>query len=314
MKEINKIIYCMHCLKINSFVQSYLGSNDKLNPLFENRNGGEISAASLFLDSGTTNGHSTSRVPESLNEPLSGLSSDFRGTDGSTVASQLGSSKMIGENLIRSQSAAPSLDGRLSVGPPPGLENRETPVVSNLAPRDSYLESDRSHLQQLGQRRSASTGVIGESSPSPALQALGLTSFDDSTSGAVRPAAKTLMDLIQEDFPPESPDVMYQNDYPGGNVYFDRPRTASPLSPQNQDQLYKSQDDFMRRNGGDGLTESLDRFRISQRQTYGSMVSVVAGWNNFKCTPYKLLNNRHSIFKKKILRNRLLEKDRNILQ
>lgn len=221
---------------------------------------------------------------------------------------------MIGESLIRSQSATPYLDGRLSVGPPPGLENSETPVVSNLASsRDSYLESDRSRLQQLGQRRSASTGVIGESSPSPALYTHSLESFDDSTSGAVRPAAKTLMDLIQEDFTPESsPDVTYQNDFPRGDVYFDRPRTASPLSSQNQNQFYTTQKDFMRRNVGHDLTESLDRFHISQRQTYGSMVSV------FICLLEQLnvhptsFSTTYSI--EKTPRNQLLEKDRNISQ
>ena len=121
----------------------------------------------------------------------------------------------IGENLIRSRSAAPSFDGGFSMEPPPGLSRRETPLASNRSTtstigNDSYLESsmDRSHILQLGQRRPASTGVIGgnqSSSSSAVLHSLGLGGSGGGGSGAVRPAAKTLMDLIQEDFPPESP-------------------------------------------------------------------------------------------------------------
>jgi hypothetical protein len=151
----------------------------------------------------------------------------------------------IGENLVRSQSATPSFDGGLSMGPPPGLARRETPLVSNRSsrgpaaalPTDSYLEPsvDRSHILQLGQRRPASTGVIGESqsSSSTVLSSLGLGTGN----GAVRPAAKTLMDLIQEDFPPESPGLdtgeFYGSDFQRESGYaLDRPRTTSPLSSQ----------------------------------------------------------------------------------
>jgi pumilio RNA-binding family len=74
--------------------------------------------------------------------------------------------------LVRSQSAAPSLHSA-PLGPPPGL-----------ALRSSQPDSFATHL---GLRRPASAGGV---------------SFGGG-GGAVRPAAKTLMDLIQEDIPPE---------------------------------------------------------------------------------------------------------------
>jgi hypothetical protein len=92
---------------------------------------------------------------------------------------------------------------------------------------------DRSHILQLGQRRPASTGVIGgiQSSSSAVLHSLGLGG-----NGAVRPAAKTLMDLIQEDFPPESPldaGDLYGTDFQRDQAFaMERPRTTSPLSSQ----------------------------------------------------------------------------------
>jgi pumilio RNA-binding family len=77
-----------------------------------------------------------------------------------------------GAGLQRSQSAAPSLRS-LSVGPPPGLPLQHS----------SQSDSFGTHL---GIRRPAS-----------------VASNVFFGSGPVRPAAKTLMDLIQEDIPPE---------------------------------------------------------------------------------------------------------------
>lgn len=233
-------------------LQSYLGNgangHDTVNPLFESQNGEDVVTDAMFIESKSSNRYSM--VPESLNA-TSRLSSDIRRGESATNPQDR---KIIGERMIRPQSATPSLDERLSVAPPPGLENRGgTPVTSNVAPHDTYLESDRSHLRQLGQRRPASTGVIGErNSPSATLHSLGLPS----TSGAVRPAAKTLMALIQEDFSPETPDL-YQDE-----VYFDRQESASPLTP-NPDRFYAAKE---RSVGRESLTESLDRLQISQAQ------------------------------------------------
>ena len=180
--------------------------------------------------------------------------------------------KAIGDNLIRSHSAAPSLDGRLSVGPPPGLANSDTPLASN---RSDYLQPalSSSRIRQLGQRRPASTGIIGDSGgPSSAvLSSLGL---GGSSNGAVRPAAKTLMDLIQEDFPPESP--LYNDPYTpntpreSNNIYLERPRTTSPLSQQSREQFFYSSNADR---GGGGLTEALDRLQI-QGDPYNRKVSL----------------------------------------
>jgi hypothetical protein len=227
--------------------------NDDLNGLFESRNGGSV--RSLFLDSEAANGRSS--VPASMDQALSGLSPDF----GSRVGSL--DQHSIGENITRSRSAAPSLNGGLSLGPPPGLENRQTPLASNTnTSDDSYLDSDRSHLFHLGQRRPASTGVMGTS--------------QNSYGAAVRPSAKTLMDLIQEDFPPESSvDVIQHDHLRGGDTYLERPRTTPPMSQQTRGQLYGHPADAFVNEGRDGLAEPSDRFQTSQWNPYGSRVSFL---------------------------------------
>ena len=268
------------------FLQSYLGSGlsdgSQLNNLFENGNG-DVSN-SLFLDSG--NGRGESGVSTSFEATPPGFSSNIFSSaadsnsvssslhrqqfDGRNTNSYLGSSldrKSIGDNIVRSHSAAPSFDGRLSLGPPPGLGvgNRETPLTSNRSINsDSYLEStvDSSHIVQLQQRRPASTGVIGgyQNSSSAVLDSLGLGTRKTNNGGAVRPSAKTLMDLIQEDFPPESPvdGDIYANGYPTTgsreDSFLERPRTTSPLSQsvmRDSSYLYRNQDDpgMMRENG-----------------------------------------------------------------
>jgi hypothetical protein len=105
--------------------------------------------------------------------------------------------------------------------------------------------------------------VIGgqQNSSSAVLNSLGL----GTGSGAVRPAAKTLMDLIQEDFPPESPvdaGDLYCSEFQQGSSYsMERPRTTSPLSSQNHSIrrsdhfLYPGQDD-------NDLLDSLGRLRM----------------------------------------------------
>jgi hypothetical protein len=254
----------LSCCNLQSHTGAGMVRNDDLNGMFESRNGG--TARSLFLDYEATKGRSS--VPASMDQALSGLSPHF----GSRVGSL--DQHSIGENIIRSRSAAPSLDGGFSLGPPPGLESSQTPLASNAA-HDSYLDSDRSHLFHLGQRRPASTGMMGASqnSSSSVLQTLGLGSVNG---GAVRPAAKTLMDLIQEDCLPESPVDVIQHNYPrGGDTYFERPRTTPSMSQQTRGQFDAHPADAFENDGRDGLAEPSDRFQTSQWNPYGSRVSFL---------------------------------------
>lgn len=150
--------------------------------------------------------------------------------------------RLIGETMVRSHSAAPSLDTRLSMDPPLGFMSNETPQVSNRTDRESYLGPavDGLSILHLGQRRPASTGVIGASQnpSSSVLTSLGLA---PNNPGAVRPSAKSLMDLIQEDFPPDSPldQRGYDSQYSGRNDFMlERPRTTSPQSQSARAFLY----------------------------------------------------------------------------
>jgi pumilio RNA-binding family len=158
--------------------------------------------------------------------------------------------QMIGETLIRPHSATPIFDSRLSVGLPPGFVSRqETPphsnqssvtIRSNVYVEDQY--ADRSQIFQLGQRRPASTGVIGDSQSSSSSIALNSLGLGTTISGkAARPTAKTLMDLIQEDLPRETLPIesgsLYDDSIPifhqkSTSRALERPRTTSPLSSQ----------------------------------------------------------------------------------
>eukprot|EP00980_Cylindrotheca_fusiformis_P029583 scaffold23539_cov137-Cylindrotheca_fusiformis.AAC.8 len=233
----------------DSFIGSRMARGDDFDRLFDDRGG---SARSLFLDAEAAKGRGRSTMDRSL----SGLSPDFSSRGGSL------DQFYIGESITRSRSAAPSFDGGMTLGPPPGLENRQTPLASNLS-RDSYLDRDQSRLFHLGQRRPASTGVIGSES-------LGLGSTNG---GAVRPAAKTLMDLIQEDFPPELNLGSFQSDYPR-ETYMERTRPSSPMPPQLRLQPTTPSEGAMGSSRNDDLSRSFDRFRISQMNEYGNMVSL----------------------------------------
>lgn len=185
----------------------------------------------------------------------------------------------IGETLVRPHSATPSFDSRMSVGLPPGFASRqETPPHSNQSGTaigsNTYLDDpyvDRSQILQLGQRRPASTGVIGDNqslSSSTVLNSLGLGT---GISGkAVRPAAKTLMDLIQEDYPRENHSIDTGTLYDGLTPAYqrhhsshplERPRTTSPLSSQYMRGEYEYHDDH---GGRDlrGIQRSVDPSRI----------------------------------------------------
>ncbi len=181
----------------------------------------------------------------------------------------------IGETLVRPRSANPSFDNNNSIGIPPGFTSRqETPPHSNQSGAvigskiyfdDPYV--DRSQILQLGQRRPASTGVIGDNqSSSSVLNSLGLGT--GSSSKAVRPAAKTLMDLIQEDYPPENNTIDSRALYDSSTPIFqqshlasrplERPRTTSPLSSQHHMRGgYDYHDDRFGRGPG-GIQRSMD--------------------------------------------------------
>jgi len=189
-----------------------------------------------------------------------------------------------GQHIPRSQSAAPLLlRESKSLGPPPGYG-------MNM----SNANGDQSHMNA-GLQRSASTGVIGghQSSSSSVLRSLGLDS-DGSDLGAVRPAPKTLMDLIQEDFP-SSPSPMYnpeqQDDsYPDEYSSHSRPRTASPPSHYNrvdnrryeleqQERMNRMENERYRMEQQERaaygqhdalgeITHSMDRMRVNARDGY----------------------------------------------
>eukprot|EP00543_Licmophora_paradoxa_P007645 CAMPEP_0202456796 /NCGR_PEP_ID=MMETSP1360-20130828/13967_1 /ASSEMBLY_ACC=CAM_ASM_000848 /TAXON_ID=515479 /ORGANISM="Licmophora paradoxa, Strain CCMP2313" /LENGTH=969 /DNA_ID=CAMNT_0049076711 /DNA_START=77 /DNA_END=2986 /DNA_ORIENTATION=+ len=153
--------------------------------------------------------------------------------------------------MERSRSAAPQIN------PPPGMENHNT-----------AYELDRTVL---GERRSASAGVLGgdNETSSSVFASLGLdpeSSHRSRIGSAVRPAPKTLMDLIQEDTPNDTPSSLAYN---GNGLirpstaapylesremgYFGRSKTASPTLPFND--LYESRirGDHQRIDGAPGL-------------------------------------------------------------
>lgn len=186
-----------------------------------------------------------------------------------------------GQQIPRSQSAAPLLlRESKSLGPPPGYDMNRFSV-----------SDEHSHLNE-GIQRSASTGVIGgrQKTSSSVLRSLGLDS-GESDSGAVRPAAKTLMDLIQEDFP-ASPSPVYKTELQDGSYrmeYQPRPRTASPPSQYDrtdnrhyvmeqparmsrvESERYRMGQDHAAYEHQDAIgevTHSMDRMRVSARDGY----------------------------------------------
>jgi len=138
--------------------------------------------------------------------------------------------RRIDENIVRSRSAAPSLLSRNSLGPPPGLGmngNNE-----DISPSLFGSTPTRSHIMEIGQRRSASTGVLGDPEHYSSLSSFGIESSAERCT--VRPAPKTLMDLIQEDIPHDYPHSRPQTAAPylereaASYGYSHRPRSISP--------------------------------------------------------------------------------------
>lgn len=171
------------------------------------------------------------------------------------------------QHMPRSHSAAPLLRESKSLGPPPGY------AMNGMNPNIQM---------NVGMQRSSSTGVIGaqQKSSSSVLHSLGLDS-DGSELGAVKPAPKTLMDLIQEDFP-TSPSPVYNEEQDGSyrSEYssHSRPRTASPPSQYNRadnrsyefEQQQQQQRVARMEDGRYGM-EQHERVTYSQRDTVGDM-------------------------------------------
>ena len=188
--------------------------------------------------------------------------------------------------MPRSQSAAPTLRETKSLGPPPGYDMNRT-------------NANGVHNMNAGLQRSASTGVIGgrQKNSSSVLRSLGLDSEgEEADLGAVRPAPKTLMDLIQEDFP-TSPSPMYSAQQQE-DAYRERPRTASPPSHYNragnshyemeqQERLAqrsnsrygmenREQVRYSQRDEISNFTHSMDRMRVNTREAYAVSIALNA--------------------------------------
>jgi hypothetical protein len=199
-------------------------------------------------------------------------------------------------SMSRSHSAAPSFlqQGR-GVGPPPGLSGDRGNGMGGHHSRDMGAHNTIDHYgltrQQAGLRRPASAGLINEEhDTSTVLASLGLES-SISGAGAVRPAPKTLMDLIKEDTPPP-PRNGQTNDFANYNAaglgitrsqtagpsfyddrsgYGDRARTASPLSSHldsldrfDRNDNFKQRPEPMRYQSEQmgGLTQQMDHMQV----------------------------------------------------
>jgi hypothetical protein len=217
----------------------------------ENNNQGRSTAPGLYA--------------EAFDEPLFHVSASERVDDHQSLLFE-------STDLRRSQSAAPTLVGSGNLGPPPGLG------MSRRSGESFVNDAIENSSTAMGLRRAASTGVIGRQTTSPVMmRSLGLESDDGI---AVRPAPKTLMDLIQEDFP-DSPSPLYIAEKPGESYspypsdYGSRPRSSSPpqynrmeharcgYGPEHQDRVSYSQRDSL-----SGITRSMDRLQVNAREDY----------------------------------------------
>lgn len=198
-----------------------------------------------------------------------------------TTASDLSLSPPVDRQFLgefRSQSAAPSLQ---SLGPPPGLAKSDRVRTQNTF-SDSYLGSDESNMFLSGQRRAATNGVLGNRTHKSAH-----VRFGPVDTGAVRPAAKTLMDLIKEDADDQPPNRGgYHDDYHPRNGDFreDRQQLRSQMYnryPDEDDRYLKNdgrypeaQNDNVS-NGPDNFEDPMDHLSMRQggpRSGYETMV------------------------------------------
>ena len=145
-------------------------------------------------------------------------------------------------HFVRSRSAAPSfLNDTSRVGPPPGLSpaggSGGGSHLLEMNSRDQYGGGDS--YSQIGMRRATSAGpsLSDRDSSSSVLASLGLMS-NDGRGGAVRPAPKTLMDLIKEDSPPP---YNHKEPFPSYNTT-NMDRLAAPPRPQAAGPFYDRSD------------------------------------------------------------------------
>mmetsp|Transcript_10140 Transcript_10140/g.14882 ORF Transcript_10140/g.14882 Transcript_10140/m.14882 type:complete len:822 (-) Transcript_10140:1595-4060(-) len=152
-----------------------------------------------------------------------------------------------GSAIVRPQSAAPEFSSHNSVRAPPGMGGADLPSdhTSLNAAGDSSghhgsllfdTSTNRDSIMKAGMRRPASTGIIGQqnltASSSSVMESLGLIPTSTpagslrTVGGAVRQGPKTLMDLIQEDFP-KTPSPQYTDNNHAAAV-------RSPSSSQQQ--------------------------------------------------------------------------------
>jgi hypothetical protein len=149
--------------------------------------------------------------------------------------------------FMRSRSAAPSfLQETSRLAPPPGLGHGGLNTLRDINPsRDSHV--------QAGMRRSTSAGpAISDHETSSSV--LGSLGFGVGSNGgdAVRPAAKTLMDLIKEDSPPPIPSYHHhQSDTISASSY----ETPNKLDGHTLSRSHSS-NHYYERNDNSGFAES----------------------------------------------------------
>ena len=195
------------------------------------------SLSDALLSSGLSGGQSTSRATAARSTSL-GFGHDVDQHSHSDTKPYTDES-----HFVRSRSAAPSfLNDTSRVGPPPGLSptggsSRGTGHLLEMNSGDQYGGGDP--YSQIGMRRATSAGpsLSDRDSSSSVLASLGLVS-NDGGGGAVRPAPKTLMDLIKEDSPPP---YNHKEPFPGYNTN-NMDHLAPPTRPQPEGTFYDRRD------------------------------------------------------------------------
>jgi len=297
----------------NTGVESALGSGFLPDPNELHSGGTEISHYQQYQHHHQTNHPATLGFARNHHISSSPLISNAKFLNrGGQIKRAQDHHQTIGETLVRPHSATPSFDSRHSVGLPPGFTSRqETPphsnqsgaaIGSNIYFEDPYVI--RSQILQLGQRRPSSTGVIGDNQSSSSSTILNSLGLGTGISGkAVRPAAKSLMDLIQEDYPREThttdSGTLYDDSTPVFRRHpashpLERPRTTSPLSSQHMRGDYEYHDDHDGRNLR-GFQRSMDSSRIINDGTNLSDPTSRLNLGFAGETSYRTNNNTHTL-------------------
>jgi len=213
-----------------------------------NMNSGRMTAPSFLhsnfilnqSSSSSTNDHRTAGL--TLQRPTSASGASNSSSDGGGGGSGLGSSGFggpsglahlgLGNGLVRSQSAAPTLHGSTNLGPPPGL---------SLNQSDSFVQQAPRAPLPLLTRRSASAGILD-------------ANHQQHQQHALRPAAKTLMDLIQEDYPI---DPRLSEEESPQNYQFQENLQNGMTNQQSIETQHQEQDEIVHQNGGIRVVQSM---------------------------------------------------------